>query len=117
MAQWLEHLSAESKGLRFDSSWGLTIFFLCPTLVTRRKKTSFSIFKGNHTIFFQFLDFKRGASSSHELYKQVVTENSSTLFLTRPIGSPVISTDPPDAFILGILEKHREVITQGLKFS
>ena len=53
----------------------------------------------------------------HEVYKQVVTENSSTLFLTRPIGSPVISTDPPDAFILGIPEKHREVITQGLKVS
>ena len=26
----------ESKGLRFDSSWGLRIFF-CPTLVTRQK--------------------------------------------------------------------------------
>ena len=101
----VEHLSAESEGLRCDSSWGLPFFFLCPKLVTKRKKTSFSIFKRNHTNFFQFLDFKRGASSSHELYKQVVTENSYTLFLTRPIGSPVISTDPPDAFILGIPEK------------
>ena len=31
-----EHQSAESGGLRFDSSLGLTIVFLCPTLVTRR---------------------------------------------------------------------------------
>ena len=29
------NLRPESKGLRFDSSWGLRIFFLCPTLVTR----------------------------------------------------------------------------------
>ena len=35
-----EHRSAESDGLRLDSSWGLRIF-LCPTLVTRRI-TSFS---------------------------------------------------------------------------
>ena len=26
VAQWLEHRSAESEGLRFDSSWGLRIF-------------------------------------------------------------------------------------------
>ena len=26
VAQWLEHRSAESAGLRFDSSWGLRIF-------------------------------------------------------------------------------------------
>ena len=39
----VEHQSAESEGLRVDSSWGLRIFyFLCPTLVTRRK-TSLSI--------------------------------------------------------------------------
>ena len=37
VAQWLEHRNAESEGLRFDTSWGLK-FFLCPTLVTRRKK-------------------------------------------------------------------------------
>ena len=30
-----------SEGLRFDSQWGLRIFFLRPMLVTRRK-TSFS---------------------------------------------------------------------------
>ena len=35
-----EHRSAESDGLRLDSSWGLRIF-LCPTLVPRRI-TSFS---------------------------------------------------------------------------
>ena len=33
--------SVKSKGLRFNSSWGLRIF-LCPTLVTRQK-TSFFI--------------------------------------------------------------------------
>ena len=37
----VEHRSAESEGLEFNSFWGLRIF-LCPTLVTRRK-TSFSI--------------------------------------------------------------------------
>ena len=35
--QWLEHRSAESEGLRFDSLWGLRIY-LSPTIVTRRKK-------------------------------------------------------------------------------
>ena len=38
----VEHRSAESEGLRFDSSWGLRIFLFLQTLVTRRK-TSFSI--------------------------------------------------------------------------
>ena len=33
----VEHWSMESKGLRFHSSWGLRIFFFCPTLVTRQK--------------------------------------------------------------------------------
>ena len=28
VAQWLEHWSAESEGLRFDSSWGLQNFSL-----------------------------------------------------------------------------------------
>ena len=36
VAQSLEHRSAESEGLRFDSSWD-SEFFLCPTLVIRRK--------------------------------------------------------------------------------
>ena len=40
MAQWFEHQSAESEGLRFDSSRD-SEFFLCPTLVTRRKKKNF----------------------------------------------------------------------------
>ena len=36
---WLSDRASEhGEGLRFYSSWGL----LCPTLVTRRKKTSFS---------------------------------------------------------------------------
>ena len=34
------HQSADSEGLRFDSSWALSIFF-CPTLVTRRKQNIF----------------------------------------------------------------------------
>ena len=36
---WLleEHQSVESKGLRFDSSWGLRIFFPFPMLVIRQK--------------------------------------------------------------------------------
>ena len=38
----VEHRNAETEGLRFDSSWGLGEFFLCPTLVTRRK-TYFSM--------------------------------------------------------------------------
>ena len=33
----VEHWRAETEGLRFDSSWRLSIFFLCLTLVTRRK--------------------------------------------------------------------------------
>ena len=33
----VEHRSAESEGLRFDSSRGIRFFF-CPKLVTRRKK-------------------------------------------------------------------------------
>ena len=36
----VEHRRAESEGLRFDSSWGLRSF-LCPTLVTRLKSSSF----------------------------------------------------------------------------
>ena len=40
VAQWLEHRSAESEGMRFDTSWGLRIF-LCPTLGTRRKQQLF----------------------------------------------------------------------------
>ena len=71
----------------------------------------------SHTFFFQFLDFSRGALSLQELYVQVVTENLSTLYLTRFIGFPAISTDPPHAFILSIQEKHGEVVTQGLKLS
>ena len=35
-------VSAESEGLRFNSSWGIKNVFLFPTLVTRRK-TSFYI--------------------------------------------------------------------------
>ena len=31
----VEHWSMESEGLRFNSLWGLRIFFLCPVLVTR----------------------------------------------------------------------------------
>ena len=51
-----------------------------------------------------------------ELHVQVVTEKLSTLYPTRLIGFPAISTDPPHAFILCIQEKHGEVVTQGLKF-
>ena len=36
----VEHRRAESEGLKFDSSWGLRSF-LCPTLVTRLKSSSF----------------------------------------------------------------------------
>ena len=39
----VEHQNAETEGLRFDSSWGLFfLFFLCPTLMARRK-TYFSM--------------------------------------------------------------------------
>ena len=41
--------SAESKGLRFDSSWGLRIC-LCPTVVTRRKTSSISLPSSKVTI-------------------------------------------------------------------
>ena len=51
------------------------------------------------------------------LYVQVGTETLSTLYLTRLIGFPAISTDPPHAFILSIQEKHGKVVTQGLKLS
>ena len=36
----VEHRRAESEGLKFDSSWGLRSF-LCPTLVTRLKSSSY----------------------------------------------------------------------------
>ena len=39
VAQWLEHRSAESEGLRFDSSWGLRIFSL--SHARDKTKTSF----------------------------------------------------------------------------
>ena len=51
------------------------------------------------------------------LYVQVVTETLSTLYLTRLIGFPAISTNPQHAFISRIPEKNAEVVTQGLKFS
>ena len=40
----VEHLSAVSEGLRFDSSWGIREVFLCLTLVTRRKNVFFYYF-------------------------------------------------------------------------
>ena len=80
-------------------------------------KKIYKHFKCNHIHFFQFFYFSRGASSLQGLHEQVVTENLSTLYLTRLIGFPAISTDPPHAFILYIQEKHGEVVTQGLKFS
>ena len=42
MAQWLEHRSAESEGLRFNFSWGLRIFSLSHAR-DKTKKTYFSI--------------------------------------------------------------------------
>ena len=42
VAQWLGHRSAESEGLRFDSSWGLKIFSLSHAR-NKTKKTSFSM--------------------------------------------------------------------------
>ena len=39
-AQWLEHESTRSKGLRFDSSWGLRIFSLSHAC-NKMKKTIF----------------------------------------------------------------------------
>ena len=50
VAQSLEHRSAESEGLRFDSSWGLRIFSLSHAR-DKTKKTSFScscMFTGNY---------------------------------------------------------------------
>ena len=38
VAQWLEHRSAESEGLRFDFSWGLRIFSLSHTHDKTKKK-------------------------------------------------------------------------------
>ena len=38
-----EHRSAESEGLRFDSSWGLRIFFFVPRSWQDEKKTSFTL--------------------------------------------------------------------------
>ena len=46
----IEHRSAESEGLRFDFSWRIRIFFLCHTLVARRK-TSFSLKKASTVQF------------------------------------------------------------------
>ena len=41
VAQWLEHRSAESKGLRFDSSWGLRFFLLSHARDKTKKKSFF----------------------------------------------------------------------------
>ena len=38
VAQWLEHLRAESEGLKFDSSWGLRIFSLSHARDKTKKK-------------------------------------------------------------------------------
>ena len=43
VAQWLEHRSAESKGLRFDSSWGLKFFSLSHARDKTKKNLSLSI--------------------------------------------------------------------------
>ena len=43
VVQWLEHRSGKSEGLRFDSSWGLRIFFFVPRSWQDEKKPSFSI--------------------------------------------------------------------------
>ena len=47
-------MRVESKGLRFDSLWGLRIFFLCSTLVQRRK-TSFSISLTSFKLILSFI--------------------------------------------------------------
>ena len=108
-----EHLKVESEGLRCNSSWGLRIFFRCPMLVTKRKKKSFSIFKRNHNFFSVFGLLKRSI---------VLTWTLSTSCYWKfiyIISNPVyrFSIYRPHAFISGITEKHREVITKGLKFS
>ena len=49
----VEHWSAESEGLRFDSSWGLRIF-LCPMLVIRRKNIFLCFFTKLKTYHFSY---------------------------------------------------------------
>ena len=52
VAQWLEHRSAESEGVRLDSSWRL--FFRCPTLVTRRKNIFLHFFTELKTYYLSY---------------------------------------------------------------
>ena len=79
----------------------------------KTKKKSFSIFKRNHNFFSVFWLLKRSI---------VITRTLSTNCYWKfiyIISNPVyrFSTYRPHAFISGITEKHREVITKGLKFS
>ena len=41
----------KSEGLRFDSSWGLRIFFLSPTLATKQRTSSFLFLFHFQTLF------------------------------------------------------------------
>ena len=67
----------KSEGLRFDSSWGLR-FFLCPTLVTRRK-----------TSFFISLPSSRFTITLISIYKQNMFMFSFSVVLILFHGSPV----------------------------
>ena len=53
VAQWLEHRSAVSEGLRFDSSWGLRIFSLSHARDKTKKNLSL------HFDFFPFLKINK----------------------------------------------------------
>ena len=58
VAQWLEHRSAESEGLRFDFSWGLRNF--CLSHARDKTEKHLSVLKTSHR-------FKRSASKSLSL--------------------------------------------------
>ena len=88
----VEHESTKHEGLRFDSSWGLRIFFLCPELVTRLflliqdKK----IIAGLLTLLFLQmgktafqLHTARGMSCIFHYYQYYWDQNSNTLLFQR----------------------------------
>ena len=59
MTQWLEHRSAVSEGLRFDSSWGLRIFSLSHARGKTNKNLSlhfdfFPVSQNKQVIFYSY---------------------------------------------------------------
>ena len=79
---WLSDRASEhGEGLRFYSSWGL----LCPTLVTRRKKTSFSNIANVSffLIFIQLRDSKKIHYMTREFRVKLHLKTDTALITSR----------------------------------